>query len=110
MVCAQPQYEVQIDFPVLFQYRANNINMLADGTCCEPSETAPNCITECSRILHILCFREEQHDRTDMDVSNCPLGALTTPLTRTGLFTFTAIPGTTTTTTYPVSPEYVFVY
>ena len=38
-----------------------------------------------------------------MDASNCPLGALTTPLTRTGLFTFTAIPGTTTTTTYPVS-------
>ena len=109
MVCAQPQYEVQIDFPVVFQYRSGNINRLAGGTCCEPSETAPNCTTECSRIHVRLCFREEQHDRTDMDASNCPLGAITTPFTRTGLFTFTAIPGTTTTTTYPVSLEYVFV-
>ena len=108
MVCAQPQYEVQVHLPVVFQYRDNQTNRLADGTCCESSETAPNYVTGCSNIRVVLCVREEQHDRTDMDSSNCPLGLITAPLTRYDLFTFTARPGATNTTTYPVSVLYLF--
>ena len=89
-------------FPVDIQYRPDKTNTLANGTCCDPSETAPSCVTGCN-IYITFCVCEEQRDRNDTGASNCPLGALTTPLTRTGLFTFTAIPGTTTTTTYPVS-------
>ena len=107
MVCAQPQYEVQVQLPVVFQYRVNQTNRLAGG-CCEPSETAPNCVTGCSNIRVVLCVREEQHDRTDMDSSNCPLGAITAPLTRNDLFTFIARPGATDSTTYPVSVLYLF--
>ena len=109
MVCAQPQYEVQVQLPVEFQYRVNQSNRLADGTCCVSNETAPNSVTECSNIRVVLCVREEQHDRTDMDYSNCPLGVITAPLTRTDLFTFTACPGATNTTTYPVSVLYLFI-
>ena len=108
MVCAQPQYEVQVQLPVEFQHRVNQTNRLADGTCCESSETASNCVTGCSNIRVVLCVREEQHDRTDMDSSNCPLGLITAPLTRDHLFTFTARPGATNTTTYPVSVLYLF--
>ena len=43
-------------------------------------------VAECSRIHVILCFREEQHDRTDMDATNCPLGAISTPFTRTDIY------------------------
>ena len=94
---------------VEFQYRVNQINRLADGTCCDPSETAPNCVTGCSNIRVVLCVHEEQHDRTDMDSSNCPLGVITAPLTRADLFTFTARPGESNTTTYPVSVLYLFI-
>ena len=77
LVCAQPQYEVQVMFPVDIQYRPDKTNTLANGICCEPSETAPNCVTGCN-IYITFCVREEQHDRTDMDAYNCLLGALTT--------------------------------
>ena len=108
MVCAQPQYEVQVQLPVVFNFKLNQTNRLADGACCVSNETAPNCDTGCSNIRVVLCVREEQHDRTDMDSSNCPLGAITAPLTRADLFTFTVRPGATNTTTYTVSVLYIF--